>query len=216
MPLFGHDVQVARSVAPSWYRFTLTRLPEPSVLVPIRNRPHRGQLGWPQVVRLPYHCSVSRCRPEGRRRARSASPTPTVARRRRRLCRCPLAPPTPKDRWTPVRRRVPPGGGRRTRSEVAVNAVRVPIALPLNGRCGSGRSPVLTPGRRQLAEAVRTFRGSQADTSTTGRSAGVSLRLDLFTSPVSSPHKWSVVAGDAAFRAVDPVARFLARRHRSR
>ena len=33
------------------HRFTLTRLPVPSVLVPW-NRPLRGQLGWPQILRL--------------------------------------------------------------------------------------------------------------------------------------------------------------------
>ena len=52
-----------------------------------------------------------------------------------------------------------------------------------------------SPGRKLSAETERSFRGSQADTSTIGRSAGVSLRLDLFTSPVSPPRK-------AAWRAM--------------
>ncbi len=73
-----------------------------------------------------------------------------------------------------------------------------------------------SPGRQLPAEAERTFRGSQADTSTIGRSAGVSLRLDLFTSPVSPFHEWSCVAGDAAFRSPGPVSRLAVRRHRSR
>ena len=48
---FSVPVPVARSRT-RCHRFTLTRLPVPSVLVPIGNRPHRGQLGWPQIRRL--------------------------------------------------------------------------------------------------------------------------------------------------------------------
>ncbi len=44
-----------------------------------------------------------------------------------------------------------------------------------------------SPGRQLPAEAERTVRGSQADTSTIGRSAGVSLRLDLIHRPSRRP-----------------------------
>ena len=52
--------------------------------------------------------------------------------------------------------------------------------------------------------------GLLVDRSTTGRTSGVSLRLDLFTSPVSP----FGVAGDAAFTDSTPVPRHRPRWHR--
>ena len=43
---------------PSCHRFTLTRLPEPSEAGANQNRPLRGQLGWPQILRL---CTTAPC-----------------------------------------------------------------------------------------------------------------------------------------------------------
>ncbi len=84
----------------------------------------------------------------------------------------------------------------------------------------SGRSPETKAPRSALrAFACAPSGAARVDRSTTGRMSGVSLRLDLFTSPVSP----CGVAGDAAFRTrhrfpglepeaplhADPVARAL-------
>ena len=138
---------------PSCHQFTLTRLPvpfegwcqsEPLSCMPVGVACNR---------RVLHHCSVFAPRPEGRQAARLPH---RLARFPERACRSSW-PHVPRgDRSTrldlaprPVARcrcrlpvvRVSPGGAVRTRSEVAVNSVLVPIPLRLVSNVGRAEAP---------------------------------------------------------------------------
>ena len=134
------------------HRFTLTRLPEPSVLVPW-NRPHRGQLGWPQFRRL-----------------LPTAPSPTVAREPGGLAGAPRLPgspqqvpvaggcPSARSDPAPSRSPAPAPTPRRlaascsARSEVVGGSVPAPIPLRLVGGVGRAETPSSPP---RLACAFR-------------------------------------------------------------
>ncbi len=158
MPLFGLDTGCPASTPR--HRFTLTRLPEPSVLVPIGTDLAESSWGGPSSfgssprLRCPPQ-PESWCEPDrladvpstpGCPVASNASAglrllrPPEGARRPGLTRRPPRSPVTFADSSSsrPTRR------SSVTRSEVAVNTVRAPTPLSPREQCGLGRSPLLT------------------------------------------------------------------------
>ena len=148
-----------------WHRFTLTRLPEPSVLAPIGtdlaesswggpssfgsspqlrcpHRSHRCTEVHPKAPSVPGRLAdpLAGCGlPRALRSCQQVSVSAATRRRRRPglTRRPPRLPVTFADPSLPPTSRRSPTA----RSGVAVNTVRVPTPLPPRERCGLGRSP---------------------------------------------------------------------------
>ena len=159
MPRVGLDTGLP--VSNPWHRFTLTRLPEPSVLAPLEPT-SLSPVGVAPVPSAPQ--PQLRCPPTARRRpanpiaspqhpSATSSPVPPNAPAGPRFRRPPEGGRRPGLTRLPLRSPVavadpslPPASRRSptARSEVAVNTVRAPIPLSPRERCGLGRSPLLT------------------------------------------------------------------------
>ena len=145
-----------------WHRFTLTRLPEPSVLAPFGTDLAESSWGGPRSFGSSTTAPLPVLRPSGGFRTRS----PRCTAHRLRVAPCPADTPAglrlprpPEGGRGPGLTRRPsrspvtcadsssppsPRGGPTARFEVAVNSVRVPAPLSPPERRGLGRSPLLT------------------------------------------------------------------------
>ena len=138
---------------PSCHQFTLTRLPVPFEGWCQSEPSSRRPVGVAPDLSALHHCPVSVLRPEGRHSVRSPR---RLVRFPERPCRSPWPLAPRRDRSTrldltprPVARircrlsvvRVSPEGAVRTRSEVAVNSVLVPIPLRLVSDVGRAEAP---------------------------------------------------------------------------
>lgn len=159
MPRVGLDTGCP--VSNPRHRFTLTRLPEPSVLAPLEPTslspvgvapvPSAPQprLRCPSVARRrracpvvsPYRSPAAGCPVPLERSSRPPSPTSPEGGRRSGLTRRPPRSPEAfaDSSSLPASRRSPTA-----RSEVAMNTVRAPNPLSPREQCGLGRSPLLT------------------------------------------------------------------------